>query len=199
MSNSIKPTPPKPPCSVKDCARIASTRGMCSKHYQQLRKGQIPGPSRIRGPTPIPLLDRLWARVNKDGPIPEYAPHLGNCWFWLGAKTEGYGCITVTSGHLALVHRLTYVEARGPIPNDLVLDHLCRIRHCCRPSHLEAVTYGENNRRGFGSSGLNAKKTHCKWGHAFSLENTKRTEAGTRRCLTCRQEYSRGKRAAKPR
>ncbi|WP_396092344.1 HNH endonuclease, partial [Erwinia amylovora] len=54
----------------------------------------------------------------------------------------------------------------GPIPDGLVLDHLCRVRRCCNPDHLEPVGFVENVRRGdAGKHGFNTGKTHCPKGH----------------------------------
>lgn len=65
------------------------------------------------------------------------------CWLWLGAKNKkGYGWL---NGGLA--HRFMYVLFKGPIPAGLELDHVCSVRHCVAPYHLEAVTRGENMRR----------------------------------------------------
>lgn len=73
---------------------------------------------------------------------------LGPCWLWTRAKNDsGYGVVRTPRG-LARSHRATYEALRGPIPPGLVLDHLCRVRACCNPYHLEAVTDLENKRRG---------------------------------------------------
>lgn len=69
------------------------------------------------------------------------------CWLWLGCKSPlGYGYVK-RSGHRA-AHRLYYTEHVGPIPDGLVLDHLCRNPSCVNPDHLEPVTNAENGRRG---------------------------------------------------
>lgn len=74
------------------------------------------------------------------------------CWEFEGARSCGYG--VVGSGRrrgqtapVVHVHRLVYEAFVGPVPDGLHIDHLCRIRHCCNPDHLEAVSQGENNRR----------------------------------------------------
>lgn len=78
------------------------------------------------------------------------AEDANGCWIFLGARTKaGYGMVgrgRRGEGNV-YVHRLMYEAFRGPIPDGLHLDHLCRVRECCNPDHLEAVTQAENNRR----------------------------------------------------
>lgn len=76
-------------------------------------------------------------------------PHCG-CWIWLGSDTgNGYGKINLGEeiGY-RVVHRIAYEVFRGPIPAGLLLDHLCRVRSCLNPYHLEPVTPRENTLRG---------------------------------------------------
>lgn len=75
----------------------------------------------------------------------------GDCWVFRGAKSHnGYGHLR-TRTSCARAHRVAYTIAFGPIPKGLHIDHVqtrgCRSRACCRPSHLEAITQAENNRR----------------------------------------------------
>jgi hypothetical protein len=110
------------------------------------------------------------------------------CWLWVGAlNSKGYGVFSV-SGRNALAHRLSYEHHVGPIPVGLDIDHLCRVRSCCNPAHLEPVTRGENIRRGSGAAFWRAK-THCPAGHAYTPENTKLYE-GRRYCRTCARDRS---------
>lgn len=137
------------------------------------------------------LLDRLLARVDVYGPTPVQRPDLGPCWVWTGSTTKnGYGHIG-DGGRRArktlLVHRVTYEAECGPIPNGLDLDHLCRNRACCRPSHLEPVTKKVNSARGRHAG---REQTHCGQGHEFTGENTY-LHGGRRHCRTCRRERQR--------
>jgi hypothetical protein len=73
------------------------------------------------------------------------------CWLWNFGKTSaGYG-ETTAAGRPWLAHRLYWQREHGDIPKGLELDHLCRMRACVRPSHLEPVSQAENARRGAGT------------------------------------------------
>ncbi len=111
------------------------------------------------------------------------------CWLWTGAvDVGGYGRSNA-GGRNRVVHRVLYEAARGPIPPGLVIDHLCRVKHCVNPAHLEPVTNEENLRRGLpNASDLNARKTHCVRGHPLDGPNAYIRERGgytTRVCRKC--------------
>ena len=89
--------------------------------------------------------------VDPGGAPPEHRPALGGCWLWTGARTaNGYGTMSAGGryGATLLAHRLAYEWYRGAIPDGLQIDHLCRVRHCVNPWHLEAVTQEVNLKRG---------------------------------------------------
>ena len=111
------------------------------------------------------------------------------CWEWQGTiDRDGYGIASAGRNRLR-AHRFTYATVNGPIPDDLVIDHLCRNRKCCNPAHLEPVTNRENARRGL----KGVLQTHCKHGHPFDERNTHWTTKGGRVCKTCRRASSSGR------
>jgi hypothetical protein len=95
-----------------------------------------------------------------------------------------YGCFGLNGGTVRS-HQFSFEEANGPLADDEEPDHLCKVTLCIRPTHLEAVTHRENVLRGESFSAVNAAKTECIRGHAFSPENTRITSTGGRACLAC--------------
>lgn len=131
--------------------------------------------------------DRFWSKVDKDGPVPDYRPELGPCWLWTaGQWGEGYGRFWV-SGRPVSAHRFAYEFLVGPIPSGLQIDHLCRVRNCVNPAHMEPVTNRVNTLRGMGPTvaGLRmSTKTHCPQGHPYDEANT-RWWRNERLCRAC--------------
>lgn len=127
------------------------------------------------------------------------------CWPWRGPNIpSGYGRFVSRDGNVA-AHRHAYVLTNGPIPDGLVVDHLCRNRACVNPDHLEPVTHRTNILRGVGTGATNALKTHCSKGHPFSGENLvirkSRWGDGRRSCRQCERDNGRDwmrKHRAKP-
>ena len=95
----------------------------------------------------VPLASRLWARLSIEG----------ECIVWEGAlSSHGYGLIK-DSGKPVRTHRVMWEMAKGPIPQGLEVDHLCRNRRCCRLDHLELVTHAENMRRAAAARALGSE------------------------------------------
>lgn len=120
------------------------------------------------------------------------------CWSWGGwHDRDGYGHVSNRSlGWQGRMHRVMYEWYHGSIGSG-PLDHLCRNRGCCNPTHLEPVTHRENILRGVGLAAANAVKTHCVHGHEFTPANTyhRHRHGGGRICKTCIYERQARRRA----
>jgi hypothetical protein len=114
------------------------------------------------------------------------------CWLWKAGSAGGYGRFWVGTrkeGRTALAHRIGYEIFKGPVPDEMTLDHICRNRLCVNPMHLEPVPAVENVMRGISDPALNAKKTHCPRGHEYTPDNTYiQQPQGWRHCRTCSKD-----------
>jgi hypothetical protein len=110
---------------------------------------------------------------------------MDDCILWTDhIGSLGYGRIYVGGGKYVYAHRVAYEEQIGPIPEGMVIDHLCRVRCCVNVAHLEVVTNQENIMRGNGIMARNARKTRCDQGHPFDEGNTIARPEG-RACRIC--------------
>lgn len=176
-------------CRVPGCPRPVRARGWCFAHWQKWRKYGDPLVGKTRLVVYRSAEEAFWARVCVASP--------DECWLWTGSISDGgYGRLTF-GGRQRYAHQWCYELNIGPIPDGLVIDHLCHNadrdcieerrcphRRCCNPAHLEATTMAENLRRGNGLIGQNNRKTHCKYGHEFTPENTAYNK-GWRQCRRC--------------
>lgn len=106
---------------------------------------------------------------------------------WTASRDgDGYGQFKLGSGN-PRAHRVSYVLAFGAVPNGLQLDHLCRVRHCVAPAHLEPVTGQVNVLRGQTPAATNVAKTHCPQGHEYDKANTYVDAKGRRNCRHCQR------------
>lgn len=166
-------------CSIPDCGRPVVTRGWCKRHYTRWHR--YGDPLFMRAPLrELSAPARFWAKVNKTE----------SCWLWTAAtQSSGHGHVRV-AGRDMQAHRYSYELVVGPIPDGLVLDHLCLTPACVNPDHLEPVTHPENTRRHA------ALTTHCPRSHPYDEENTY-WHTGHRFCRTCNRERQRDRRAAR--
>lgn len=138
----------------------------------------------VKGSRTDPLW-RFWKKVQKTE----------SCWLWIGAISGGTGYGSFMNRdqiHLG-AHRFAYEALVGTIPSGMTIDHLCRVRRCVNPAHLEAVPIAENLRR------ARPILTHCPHGHAYTENNLRSVAEGQgRKCLTCHREweYERRQRAS---
>jgi hypothetical protein len=136
------------------------------------RKNELPARTALTG------MDLYWSRVEKTE----------TCWLWTGNRNpNGYGRF---GKPVQYAHRVAYEAMVGPIPDGLTLDHLCRIRHCVNPAHLEPVTAAVNTMRGTSPTVANTKKTHCPAGHPYDERNTA-VRGGKRACRECNRQHNR--------
>lgn len=92
-----------------------------------------------RSPMGTPLPERIHRLVDLDQ---------SGCWIWQGRITScGYGQMSMPGQRKEYAHRVAYKAFVGEIPPGHAVDHLCRVKACVNPNHLEAVSYGENTRR----------------------------------------------------
>lgn len=129
------------------------------------------------------LLERLLGKVKQDDAT--------GCWLWTAyTHPTGYGRIAIGGGHTRNAHQVAYQLLVGPVADGLELDHLCRVRRCINPAHLEPVTHQINVIRG--AIGM---KTHCPYGHAYTTANTYRSPSrGARECRTCQRRREQARR-----
>lgn len=116
-------------------------------------------------------------------------------WLWQGTvKADGYGVMTVyvegDDGTLrktsTTAHRRLYELWVGPLGVGEELDHLCGVKRCVRPDHLDVVSHLENTLR------YHRARTGCQRGHEYAeCGYTPITRAGRqiRRCNGCYAAY----------
>jgi len=130
-------------------------------------------------------LDRFWSKVEPE-------PNSG-CWLWVGGcNREGYGRINLGRRGLGvmLAHRFSFERFRGPLPvwPAAALDHLCRIRSCVNPAHLEIVTQSENWKRGQSWNARARLEGRCLRGHPYTEASTFERGNGFIYCRQCVRE-----------
>ncbi len=107
---------------------------------------------------------------------------------------SGYGEVR-NNGKIRRAHIVSYEQNIGQVPKGMDLDHLCRIRSCVNPMHLEPVSRLVNLSRSphrilYRFQDAAAAVTHCPLGHPYDAENTYMDKRGCRGCKKCRQAAS---------
>lgn len=177
-------------CTAAGCDLPYQAKGFCVKHYKRYTKyGSTELPKRLTGE------EKFWDNIHQSAP--------GQCWPWAGRCDEdGYGLLCIGRWYVR-AHRFSYELLVGPIPEGLVIDHLCHTadptcsgkcphRRCVNPAHMEPVTTTVNAERSHRLSNYNSRKICCPHGHPLSGDNLCiDTSSGARRCRVCRLERSR--------
>lgn len=148
----------------RDSSVPGSAKGYCAKHYHRLAKhGNVKGGKRQLKKTVREYLE-FRSVVNEDT----------GCWNWTGStNADGYATSRYTN-YTGLAHRISYIEYVGEIPQGLQIDHLCNVRNCINPEHLEAVTRDENTRRRderMRAADAESEKIRVKMPYAMSLDD----------------------------
>lgn len=164
-------------CSVDRCGRSRLARGLCGGHYWRLRTyGDVLAVTVDRLAS---IQDRIMSHVTTSDT---------GCWLWTKSVTSGGYARVKHEGRTHAAHRLLYELTIGSVPADLELDHICRVRRCVNPAHLEPVTPRENTMRApTAPAAINAAKTRCDHGHPFDAANTQIDSRAMRQCRTCRR------------
>jgi hypothetical protein len=149
------------------------SRGWCSLHYN--RWCCHGDPLYVKDQSRGSAVVRFKAKVKVNAET--------GCWEWQGHvnRNTGYGTFRIGQEKRGPAHRRGWELLRGPIAADLQLDHLCRVRHCVNPDHLEPVPAEVNMQRAY------AARTECKRGHPYP---------GSGQCKPCRNLGARERRAA---
>lgn len=136
------------------------------------------------------LPGRFWDKVSPETNT--------GCWLWTAYANKCEYGVFRWNHRSVLAHRVAYESLVCAVPEGLELDHLCRVRCCVNPDHLEPVTHAENVRRGEAVAASIARLraiTHCPRGHEYTEENTILWR-GNRKCRKCvnardRERYKR--------
>lgn len=113
------------------------------------------------------MIDLFASRVDSTGrqhpALADYIDASGSCWLWTSrTNSKGYGIVKSKAAGTTLAHRVIWIALVGSIPADVELDHLCRVKNCVNPDHLEPVSRAENARR---SRGFRPRVYKCPQGH----------------------------------
>lgn len=127
-------------CEGPECSRPANYRGLCTTHtWQAIKYGR----SKLKPirPTGRELLETKLNRLLDKRP--------NGCWLWTGAKQKGYAiAFDPNLKKIRLLHRIMKERQLGVLLESYqFLDHICRVRNCVNPDHLDLVTRSENTKR----------------------------------------------------
>lgn len=154
--------------SSESLGQIAKQYGI-SKSYARVLRKATGAPPRLSKPKKVFSAWKLGSpgrpkrgRISTSDYLIEDRGFSSKCWIWKGRNpaSSEYGKIRLPDGRPGQAHIASYEQFVGPIADDLHLDHLCQVKRCINPQHLEPITPGDNVRRG-GQAKLNWEIVHA--------------------------------------
>jgi len=95
---------------------------------------------------PVRSLRARYLPSHHNSPRHDYVVAPSGCWIWQRKVTsKGYG-LQQFEGREIHAHRWMWARERGEIPADHDVHHLCGVRRCVNPDHLEPIERGEHRR-----------------------------------------------------
>ena len=130
--------------------------------------------------------------------LADAAADLSDCIFWEGLiHSDGYGVLWPNRKTHFQAHRITYEREHGPLPEGMIVHHVCENKLCVNVEHLQAMTVREHSilhRTQEHGASFWRSKTHCPQGHPYDEQNTYQARRG-RVCRICRAAANRRWRA----
>lgn len=161
-----------------DCSKLLSSRTVkrCKECYAKSRIGE-------KYPLKLITIDQLTAKFWK------YVEKTEKCWEWKSCKNKaGYGKLGAGKNNSLYAHRFSYELHKGVLEKDKHIHHICGNTSCVNPEHLEQLSSKQHTLKGNSFCGIEARQTHCKHGHEFTLDNIW-TYNGHRKCKKCSNIY----------
>ena len=121
---------------------------------------------------------RIQRYSNPDEAFNARTERQGDCVVWTAAKhAKGYGIMHV-HGRKTYAHRYAWERIHGPIPDGLLVDHICHNTSCVNVAHLRLATLSQNmsNRGGVQPNALSkvrgVRKNRNRW-QAYAFKDHK--------------------------
>ena len=125
-------------CTIEGCDKKHFGRGMCSMHYERVRRHGSPTIAlTLVGDSDVHPDTVIRARLSAG------STRVGECIEYTKTQRNGYGIVQV-NGRRTGAHRVAYELHNGPIPDGMVVRHRCDNPPCIRIEHLTVGSQVEN-------------------------------------------------------